>query len=64
MTNVVLQFNPMVSNDATWLSCNTILLLVLNNFCLLHSALLILFLLVDLDTGPTLTLAGGAGGAN
>ncbi len=60
MTDVVFQFNPRVSNDVTWLSCNTTLLPDSNNFCLWHSALLILFLLVDLGPGPTLKLAGGA----
>ncbi len=60
MTDVVFQFDPRVSIDVTWLSCNTTLLPDSNNFCVWHLALLILFLLVDLGPGPTLNLAGGA----
>ncbi len=60
MTDAVFQFNPRVSNDVTWLSCNTSLLLDSNNFRLWDSSLLILFLLVDLGPDPTLNLTGGA----
>ena len=63
MSDVAFQFNPRVSNDVAWLSCNSSLLPVSNNICPWHSASLILFLLVDLVPDPTLNLTGGADGA-
>jgi hypothetical protein len=63
VADVVFQFNPRVSNDVAWLSCNPSLLPVSNNICSWHSASLILFLLVDLVPGPTLNLSDGADGA-
>ena len=55
MTNFVFQFNPMASNNVTWLSCCTILLPDSKQFDLCNLALLVLSLLVDLGPG----FAGG-----
>jgi hypothetical protein len=55
VTNVDFQFNPMASNNVTWLSYNTILLPDSRKIDLWNLSLLILSVLVDLGPGS----AGG-----